>query len=151
MVPAFADLGAYFSFNGAFLPETPLQQVCHLLDDKPADRSTAPSAGCHTLYDIPKKRLRRLAIYRTMPADRLLVETDAPAMSLPKAVGGALRPDSEMSRRYDLPDSPDGHALNHPANIALTYAALAELRGTSTDALATQVAANFTRLFGPLS
>jgi TatD DNase family protein len=100
----FADLGAYFSFNGAFL-------------------------------EPRKQRLRDL--YAALPADRLLVETDAPAMRLP----------APFEKFPPLPA--DGGALaNHPANLATTYAALAELRSVSLEALVAQVEKNFLRLFG---
>ncbi len=82
-----------------------------------------------------KARLR--AVYSAIPVDRLLVETDAPAMRLP--VGLA---------RYSLPPAADGQAINHPANIASTYEGLADWRGLTIDALATSVAENFARLFG---
>jgi TatD DNase family protein len=103
MVGTFADLGAYFSFNGAFL------------DDRHAAKRAA---------------------FRLVPADRLLVETDAPAMPLPLA-----------QERFALPPAPDGSPINHPANLAVTYTALAELRGVPLATLAEQVEANFHRLF----
>jgi len=103
MVKTFADLGAYFSFNGNFL--------------------------------APKKtRLRDL--YSRLPADRLLVETDAPAMRLP----------AERETFPPLPTS-DGSVANHPANLAATYAALAELRQIGLEPLTAQVEANFRQLF----
>lgn len=105
MAKSFADLGAHFSFNGAFL-------------------------------DPRKTRLHQL--YATLPADRLLVETDAPAMRLPPA----------LEKFPPLP-TPDGSHANHPANLATTYAALAQLRHTTVESLATAVAENATRLFGP--
>ena len=103
MVKNFTDLGAYFSFDGAFL---------------------APRHA----------RLREL--YAALPADRLLVETDAPAMRLPASL-----------EKFSLPPAADGSANNHPANLAATYAALAQLRGVSLESLATQVEKNFLRLF----
>lgn len=105
MVKSFADLGAYFSFNGAYL------------------------APRHT-------RLREL--YTALPADRLLVETDAPAMRLPAPL-----------EKFLLPASDDGSLPNHPANLAVTYAALAELRGVTLESLAAHVEKNFLRLFAP--
>lgn len=75
--------------------------------------------------------------FKIIPADRLLVETDAPV----KAPAAARN-------RFSLGDSADGTAINHPANIAVAYEALAELRGVPLETLATQVAENFTRLFG---
>jgi TatD DNase family protein len=104
LAAAFAKLGAYFSFNGAFL-------------------------------EPRKVRLREL--YAKLPADRILVETDAPAMRLPFNV-----------ERYSLPAAPDGQSINHPANLLVTYAALAELRGITSESLAAQIAENFASLFG---
>lgn len=104
MVHAFAELGAYFSFNGAFLD--------------------------------PRKRRAR-DTFLQVPADRLLVETDAPAMSLPQNL-----------ERHHLPASETGQPVNHPGNLLTTYAELATLRDMALPALAQQVAANFHRLFG---
>jgi TatD DNase family protein len=104
MAKNFADLGAFFSFNGAFL-------------------------------EPRKQRLRDL--YAALPADRLLVETDAPAMRLPAPL-----------EKFSPFAAPNGSLANHPANIAATYAALAELRGVPLESLALQVEANFNRFFG---
>jgi TatD DNase family protein len=104
LAEGFAKLGAYFSFNGAFLD--------------------------------PRKQARR-EVFATLPADRLLVETDAPAMPLPQAW-----------RTHKLPPAPDGSVVNHPGNIEAAYAGLAALRGLPVAELATQVDANFRRLFG---
>lgn len=104
LVGKFADYGAYFSFNGAFL-------------------DTRHSA--------------KREVFRHIPADRLLVETDAPAMPLPAD-----------RTTFHLPPAPDGNTVNHPANLAAAYAGLAELREVSLDALAAQVETNFRRFFG---
>jgi TatD DNase family protein len=101
---SFTDLGAYFSFNGAFL-------------------------------ESRKQRLRDL--YAALPADRLLVETDAPAMRLPAPL-----------EKYPPLPAEGGALANHPANLTTSYAALAELRGVSLESLAAQVEKNFHRLFG---
>ena len=103
MAKNFADLGAYFSFNGAFL-------------------------------ESRKQRLRE--VYAALPADRVLVETDAPAMRLPAPL-----------EKFPPLAAPDGSLANHPANIAVTYTALAELRGTTLEALAAQVEKNFQTFF----
>ena len=110
---SFEKLGAYFSFNGAFL-------------------------------DPRKSKLR--ALYAMIPAERLLVESDAPSMPLPAEfhnVGAAA-----ASPVFNLPVSPAEEVLNHPANIVRTYFALAELRQTDVASLTRQVAENFNRLFG---
>jgi len=62
-----------------------------------------------------------------VPADRILIETDAPY----------LAPEPHRGRR------------NEPALIAATYAAVAAARGTSVEALIADVDASATRLFGP--
>ena len=77
------------------------------------------------------------AVFAAVPIDRLLVETDAPAMPLP-----------EEHRPFTLPNRSDGTVVNHPGNLAAAYAGLAELRQISLADLRTQVAANFHRLFG---
>lgn len=103
LVQPFADLGAYFSFNGAFLDS---------------------------------KRENQRNTFKVIPSDRLLVETDAPAMPLRSAW-----------RLYNLPARPDTTTVNHPANIAAVYAGLAAFLGLRVDQLASRVEENFTRLF----
>ena len=104
MVHGLAQLGAYFSFNGAFLAE--------------------------------RKSRQRLA-FRSVPMNRLLVETDAPAM---------LPPATWLT--HALPPSPEGKPMNHPANLAAAYEGLARLLGVPLAELTAQVQENFTRLFG---
>ncbi|MCF7687847.1 MAG: TatD family hydrolase [Cephaloticoccus sp.] len=103
MIKTFADLGAYFSFNGSYLD--------------------------------PKRDTQR-NVFKSVPADRLLVETDAPAMPLRNGW-----------RRHELPVQPDGTLVNHPANIAGVYAGLSDFLGQRVDMLAAQVEQNFTRLY----
>jgi TatD DNase family protein len=100
LVAPFAALGAYFSFNAAYL---------------------APRHA----------RLREL--FRKIPLDRLLVETDAPAMLAPPA-----------HAPHAIAGAP---TLNHPANLAASYAALADLRTLPLAELTPRVATNFNRLF----
>jgi len=104
LVQPFAELGAYFSFNGAFLDS---------------------------------KRENQRNTFKAIPLDRLLVETDAPAMPLRSAW-----------RLYNLPARPDTTTVNHPANIAAVYAGLAAFLGLRVDQLAARAEENFTRLFG---
>jgi TatD DNase family protein len=103
MMPAFTELGAYYSFN------------IQLLEPRHA---------------------KRLDNFRHVPVKRLLVETDAPT----KPPAGALN-------RFPLPPARDGLAVNHPANLAVAYEQLAELRGVALEKLAPQVEQNFKRLF----
>ncbi len=104
MVPGFAKLGAYFSFNGSFLAE---------------------------------RKTRQRAAFRAVPAERLLIETDAPAM-----------PPPAPWLTHPLPPSPEGKPVNHPANLAATYRGLAQLRGVPEAELTAQITESFARLFG---
>lgn len=80
---------------------------------------------------LEKTKTARREVFRLIPEERLLVETDAPYMSLP--------PERII---YPIP------GLNHPANIQAAYDGLAALRGCPVEVLAAQVAKNFRRLFG---
>jgi TatD DNase family protein len=86
-------------------------------------------------FGHPRKEKQREA-FRQVPADRLLIETDAPDQ---------LPPDNW--RRYQLEDD-QGKAVNHPANLFSVYALAAEIRGQSLEDLAKSVEQNFLRLFG---
>lgn len=86
---------------------------------------------------LAARHVARRAVFAALPADRLLVETDAPAM-----------PPPAPQRPYPLPGRADGTELNHPANVTAAYAGLAAVRGVPLDPLTTQVAENFRRLFG---
>ena len=86
---------------------------------------------------LETRHAERLNNFHHIPANRLLVETDAPA-----------KPPIPASNQFPLPPDADGSAINHPANIIATYAALAELRGIPLELLATQVERNFRQLFG---
>ncbi|MGA3169535.1 MAG: TatD family hydrolase [Chthoniobacteraceae bacterium] len=86
---------------------------------------------------LAANRERKLEAFRVVPLDRLLVETDAPAMPLPPELN-----------RHPLPAAPDGEPVNHPANLAVAYEGLAKLRGLEAEKLATIVEENFRRLFG---
>ncbi len=72
------------------------------------------------------------ASIRAVPADRLLIETDAPNML---AVLEGLR--------FELPKSAAGKPLTHPASLINGYTAIAAIRTTPLDPLVKQVANNF--------
>ncbi|MCX6967522.1 MAG: TatD family hydrolase [Verrucomicrobia bacterium] len=86
---------------------------------------------------LRERKTAQREIFRHIPAERLLVETDAPDMHLPPE-----------RIRYHLPETPEGGILNHPANLLAIYEGLAELRGWTLETLSSQVAENFRRLFG---
>jgi TatD DNase family protein len=87
---------------------------------------------------LGERQAAKRAVFATLPADRLLAETDAPAMPLPAG-----------KRAYSLPGPADGNAINHPANIGAVYAGLARVRNVTVTTLAAQMEVNFHRLFGP--
>lgn len=84
-----------------------------------------------------RHRRARLALLR-VPLDRLLVETDAPALLPPPAY-----------RRYSV-EGLDGTACNEPANLPLIVAGVAELLGLSADDLAEITTANAARFLEPI-
>ena len=90
-------------------------------------------------YFLHERKAAQREVFRHLPADRLLVETDAPDLAPP--------PERNLHR---LPNH-EGRTLNHPANLAHAYEALAELRATPIAALTQQIAENFARLFGALT
>jgi len=85
---------------------------------------------------LDPRKVRHRDTFKTIPRDRVLVETDAPAMPLP-----------QPWRTYKLPPSPSGTTVNHPGNIEAAYAGLATTLGLPVADLATHAEANFLRLF----
>lgn len=86
---------------------------------------------------LAERKTRQQAAFRAIPVDRLLVETDAPAM-----------PPPPPWLTHSLPPSPEGRPVNHPANLAAVYRGLADLRRIPEPELRGMVADNFRRLFG---
>jgi TatD DNase family protein len=96
--------------------------------------------GSHFSFNasfLDPRKTKAREVYAQIPADRLLCETDAPAMAPP-----------QVWRTHKLPPAADGSPMNHPGNIEAAYAGLAALRGEEATALAARIAENFTRLFG---
>ncbi|MEK0445610.1 MAG: hypothetical protein RLZZ399_931 [Verrucomicrobiota bacterium] len=77
--------------------------------------------------------------FATLPLERILIETDCPDMSPPRAL--ALAP-LESSR---------GDSMNHPLNLLLCLEALASDRNMPASGLADILFANALRLFGASS
>jgi TatD DNase family protein len=86
---------------------------------------------------LGERQAAKRVVFAELPLERVLVETDAPAMPPPAG-----------SRPYPLPGLADGNPINHPANLEAIYAGLAAVRGLPVKLLETQVAENFQRLFG---
>ncbi len=88
-------------------------------------------------YFLHERKARQREVFREVPPDRLLIETDAPDQSLPDA-----------STTHPLTDLADGEAVNHPANLAAVYRGYADFTGEPVKRLAARVRRNFTELFG---
>lgn len=86
----------------------------------------------------PRKLAESSRVFRAVPRDRLLVETDAPDMAPP-----------EGRRRFPCPPGADGKPENHPGNLADVAEGLAEILGVPFAELAALTAANARRIFGP--
>jgi len=101
-----------------------------------------PFADLGAYFSLPgyyahERKERQRETFRHVPAERFLVETDAPDQSLP-----------DERNRFPLTDSATGKTLNHPANLAAVHAFAAELLGEPIESLAARVEQNFFRLFG---
>lgn len=86
---------------------------------------------------LDDRHARHRETFKQIPRDRLLVETDAPAM-----------PPPQPWRTYKLPPAPGGQTINHPGNIEAAYAGLASFLGQPVAAIAETVEENYKRLFG---
>lgn len=91
--------------------------------------------SCSGWFLHPRKR-RQLEVFRRVPPDRLLAETDAPDQPLP----------TEWQR--PLPSGDPAAAINHPGQLAGVYAGLAAAVGESSAALARRLEDNFGRWTG---
>ncbi len=88
-------------------------------------------------YFLHPRKASQRDLFKHVPIDRLLVESDAPDMWPPDAINPHLL------------NAENGDRLNHPANIEIAYNGLAETVGLSLAELTEQVAENFRRLFDP--
>ncbi len=83
-------------------------------------------------YFLHERKRRQAEVFRVVPADRLLTETDAPDQGLPAAL-----------QTHRLPDG--GAGLNHPANLAAVGAGLARVLGVAEGELPRRLEENFSR------
>lgn len=89
-------------------------------------------------YYAHERKVRQREVFRHVPLERLLIETDAPDQLLPD------------DGKHKLADQTSGQTINHPANIAAVYEFAAKLRGVTIESLALSVEENFLRLFSGL-
>ena len=110
----------------------PLGGVLHAFSGDAAFAAECLALGLHVSFagnvTYSNKKFEPLrAAARTIPADRLLIETDSPYL-VPQIFRGKQK-------------------RNEPANVIHTAALLAKLHGVSVDQLAAQTTANARRLF----
>ncbi len=101
---------------------------------KPLVQLGAHFSFCGNFLAHKKSKLHQ--VFRQIPLDRILVETDAPDQALP-----------QENETHPLIDNEDGSRLNHPANIVAIYQGLADILGMPVEDLEKQVEKNFKRLF----
>ena len=87
-------------------------------------------------YFLHERKKRQREVFKQVPPDRLLIETDAPDQHLPEE--HILHPLKTAA----------GSPLNHPANLPAVYHGLATWLGEPVESLAARVEANFLRVFG---
>jgi len=90
-------------------------------------------------YYLHERKARQREVFRHVPPDRLLLETDAPDQLLPDSLNP--RP---------LADAHTAKPINHPANLTAVYQGVAALLEEPVEKLADRVEENFLRLFGEL-
>lgn len=87
-------------------------------------------------YFLGERQAAKRAVFAMLPAERLLVETDAPAMPPPSGF-----------RAYSIQGFANGNPINHPGNIGAIYTGLAGVRTAPVEELTRQIADNFRRFF----
>jgi TatD DNase family protein len=90
-------------------------------------------------YFALDRKQRQREVFRHIPLDRLLVETDAPDQL----------PPTSLVRFPLFGPEPERRNLNHPANLPDIYAFLADWLAIPLSVLEARVELNFRRLFGP--
>jgi TatD DNase family protein len=96
--------------------------------------------GCYfsfSGYFLLDRKAKTRETFRTIPIERILVETDAPFQPLPEDIV-----------KHPLSADSEGKPVNHPGNLEVVYKGLSNVLGVSNAKLMEQVAQNFEHLFG---
>ncbi|MCC5789602.1 MAG: TatD family hydrolase [Opitutales bacterium] len=88
-------------------------------------------------YFLQERKAAVREIFRKLPEDRLLVETDAPHMLPPEPFRDEVFPEEHAGE----------NALHHPANLSAAVRGLAGIRGWTLGETASTTTANARRLF----
>jgi TatD DNase family protein len=89
-------------------------------------------------YFAHERKRRQCEVFRTVPLDRLLLETDSPDMALPPGLEAFhFRTEREKN-------------LNHPGNIQAVYGFASSLYDIPLEELANIIESNFHRFFEPV-
>jgi TatD DNase family protein len=86
---------------------------------------------------LEPKRAKTFDLYKEIPIDRLMIESDAPDQLPPEAMD-----------TWGLTQSDSKARLTHPLSVELTYRALAIARGVELSDFEVRIEGNFKRLFG---
>lgn len=90
----------------------------------------------YSTYFLNERKQTTRDVFADLPLDRILVETDAPAMAPP------------VEACIEKLETPDGESLNHPLNLSAAYTSLAAVRNIAHEELVERVACNFKRFVG---
>jgi TatD DNase family protein len=91
-------------------------------------------------YFAQPRKIGRKEIFKRIPIDRVLIETDAPDMYPP-----------EELRTYNAGNDHNNIPINHPGNLRSVYRFAADWLGCSFEQLETQIESNFNQMFGSLT
>lgn len=86
---------------------------------------------------LASNKSSKRAAFQHIPQDRLLIETDAPSMAPPPEYNA-----------FPLTDPATGRQVNHPANLRVAAASLADLRGLPAKEMEEILEGNFQRWWG---
>lgn len=106
--------------------EGPCRALLHAFDGKASLAERGVALGC--FFSIPPSVVRsrqKQKLLRRLPLDRVVLETDAPVLG------------------------PRAGERNEPANLVVSLAAVAEIKGCSRECAARVTTENAERLFGP--